>query len=104
MVVNENLPVKFFVGLTIDEKSPVQTRPDHSTLTWFKNRLIGSAGIGAYEELFDGIIIIAQNKGIKFGQLQVVDSVHLVADVNLGKDKQRQRETKVPTGEPKGTR
>ncbi len=91
VVVNENLPVKFFVGLAVDENSP-----DHSTLTWFKNRLIENAGIRTYDELFDGIIIIAQEKGVKFGKLQVVDSVHLVANVNLGKDKQRQRWGKPP--------
>ncbi len=89
VVVNENLPVKFFVGLAVDEKSS-----DHSTLTWFKNRLIENAGMKVYEELFDEIIRIAQEKGVKFGKLQVVDSVHLVADVNVEKDKQRQREGK----------
>ena len=91
VVVNENLPVKYFVGLAVDEKSP-----DHSTLTWFKNRLIESAGIRAYEELFDEIIKIAQEEGVKFGQLQVVDSVHLIADVNVTKDRQRQKEGKPP--------
>jgi len=62
----------------------------------FKNRLIESAGIRAYEELFDEIIKIAQQKEVKFGRLQVVDSVHLVADVNIDKDKQPQREGKLP--------
>jgi transposase, IS5 family len=90
-VVNENLPVKFFVGLAVDKKSP-----DHSTLTWFKDRLIENAGLRAYEELFDEIIKIAKGKGVKFGQLQIVDSVHVIADVNLGKDKQRQNEGKPP--------
>ena len=91
VVVNEYLPVKFFVGLAVDEMSP-----DHSTLTWFKNRLIENAGVKAYEELFDEVICIAQEKGVKFGKLQIVDSVHLVADVNVEKDKQRQREGKPP--------
>jgi len=91
VLVNENLPVKFFVGLAVDEKSP-----DHSTLTWFKNRLIKMAGLKVYEEMFDAIIKIAQEKGVQFGQLQIVDSVHVVADVNVGKDKQRRREGKPP--------
>lgn len=91
VVVNENLPVKFFVGLAVDEKSP-----DHSTLTWFKNRLIESAGIRAYEELFDEIIKMAKERGVKFGQLQIVDSVHVVADVNTGKDKANQNNGKPP--------
>jgi len=91
VVVNENLPVKFFVGLAVDEKSP-----DHSTLTWFKNRLITIAGLKVYEDMFDEIIKIAKEKGVKFGQLQIVDSVHVVADVNVVKDKQRQRDGKPP--------
>jgi IS5 family transposase len=90
-VVNENLPAKFFVGLGVDEKAP-----DHSTLTLFKNRLIESCGIKAYEELFNEIIIIAQEKGIKFGKLQIVDSVHTIANVNLIKDGRRKQEGKPP--------
>jgi len=39
---------------------------------------------------------MAKVRGVKFGQLQVVDSVHLVTDVNWGKDKQRQRGSKPP--------
>lgn len=90
-LANDSLSIGLFLGLGADEKAP-----DHSTLTWFKNRLIENAGVKAYEELFDEIIRIAQEKGVKFGKLQIVDSVHLVADVNLGKDKQRQKEGKKP--------
>ncbi len=50
----------------------------------------------AYEKLFDEIIMIAQEKGIKFGKLQVIDSVHLVADVNISKDRERQGDCKWP--------
>ena len=50
-------------------------------------RLIENAGLKAYEELFDEIIKVAHERGVKFGQLQIVDSVHLVADVNVEKDK-----------------
>jgi len=90
-LANDSLSIALFLGVGADEKAP-----DHSTLTWFKNRLIDNAGVKAYEELFDEIICIAQEKGIKFGKLQIVDSVHLVADVNVEKDKQRQREGKPP--------
>jgi len=89
-VINDSLSAKWFVGLAANEAAP-----DHATLTLFKNRLIEAGGIKAYQELFDEIIEIAQNKGVKFGKLQVVDSVHLVADVNISKDRQRQRD-----GEP----
>ncbi len=91
ILANDSLSIGLFLGLGADEKAP-----DHSTLTLFKNRLINNAGLKAYEELFDEIIRIAQEKGVKFGKLQVVDSVHLIADVNVGKDKQRQSEGKVP--------
>lgn len=90
ILANDSLSIGLFLGLGADEKAP-----DHSTLTLFKNRLINNAGLVAYEELFDEIIRIAQEKGVKFGKLQVVDSVHLVADVNEGKDKQRQSEGKI---------
>jgi IS5 family transposase len=90
VLANDSLSIGLFLGLGADEKAP-----DHSTLTLFKNRLIQNAGLKAYEELFDEIIRLAQQKGVKFGKIQVVDSVHVVADVNLGKDKQRQREGKL---------
>jgi len=89
ILANDSLSIGLFLGLGADEKAP-----DHSTLTLFKNRLINNAGLKAYERLFDEIIRIAQEKGVKFGKLQVVDSVHVVADVNVGKDKQRQSEGK----------
>jgi IS5 family transposase len=90
-LANDSLSIGLFLGLGADEKAP-----DHSTLTLFKNRLIENAGVKAYEELFDEIVRIAQDKGVKFGKLQIVDSVHLVANVNVEKDKQRQREGKPP--------
>ncbi len=88
---DDSLSIGYFLGLGADERAP-----DHSTLTLFKNRLMQNAGTKVYEELFDEIIKIAQEKGVKFGRLQVVDSVHLVADVNLEKDRKRQKEDKGP--------
>ncbi len=61
---------------------------------YFKGWLIRNAGLKAYEELFDEIIKLAQEKGIRFGKPQIVDSVHLVADVNTGKDRQGQKQGK----------
>jgi IS5 family transposase len=90
-LANDSLSIGLFLGLGADEKAP-----DHSTITLFKNRLVENAGLKAYEELFDEIIRIAMAKGVKFGKLQIVDSVHLVADVNVQKDKQRQRGGKPP--------
>ena len=85
-VANDTLSVKYFLGLAVNERAP-----DHSTLTVFKRRLLEGGGIGVYEELFRGIVRLAREKGIEFGRLQVVDSTHTVADVNVGKDDRRRR-------------
>lgn len=90
-LVNDSLSAKCFAGLAANESAP-----DHASLTVFKNRLIEAGGLKAYEEIFDEIIRVAQEKGVRFGKLQVVDSVHLVADVNVGKDRQRQSDGKRP--------
>ena len=70
ILANDSLSIGFFLGLGANERAP-----DHSTLTLFKNRLVENAGLKAYEELFDEIIRIAQQKGVKFGKLQVVARV-----------------------------
>jgi len=91
VLANDSLSIGLFLGIGANEKAP-----DHSTLTLFKNRLIRNGGLTAYEELFNDIIRMAQRKGVKFGRLQIVDSVHLVADVNVNKDKQRQNKGSQP--------
>lgn len=85
-VVKFNLLAKYFVGLGVDELPP-----DNSTLTVFKERLLKAQGQKAWESLFNKIIIFAKGKGIIFGKLQIIDSTHTTADVNLKKDKQRQK-------------
>lgn len=82
--VNENLPAKYFVGLAVDEKAP-----DHSTLTVFRERLI-QRGKLKVEEMLAEIVQIALQKGIKFGSIQIVDSVHSIANVNTENDQKRQ--------------
>lgn len=94
VLANDSLSVACFLGLGADERVP-----DHATLTLFKNRLLEGGGAKAYEELFDEMIKIAQEEGVKFGKLQVVDSVHSIADVNVTKDQGRQR----GGGEPRDT-
>lgn len=81
---NDSLSVKCFLGLAVDERAP-----DHSTLTVFKERLLGGGGVEAYQELFREVLRTAKEKEIQFGRVQVVDSTHTVADVNVGKDKRR---------------
>jgi len=92
ILANDSLSIGFFLRSGADEIAP-----DHSTLTLlFKNRLISNSGMKAYEELFDQLLSIAHTRGVNFGRLQLVDSVRLVADVNAGKDRQRQNNGKSP--------
>lgn len=63
-LANDSLSVACFLGLSADERAP-----DHSTLTLFKNRLLDKGDKRAYEELFDQIIRLAVEKGVKFGPI-----------------------------------
>lgn len=88
---NDSLSVKLFLGLGADQRAP-----DHATLTLFKNRLLAKRGEKVFEDLFRGILKIAREKGIKLGPIQVVDSVHSIADVNVEKEEGRQKKGKGP--------
>ena len=90
-LVNFQLPAKWFVGLAVDESAP-----DHATLTLFKGRLLARKGEKVFEELFKGILRMAREKGISFGPIQVVDSVHTIANVNVEKDQSRKHRGKRP--------
>jgi len=91
-VANDTLSVKCFLGLAVDEPSP-----DHSTLTKFKERLLERGKLEAAEDLLAQIVSLARQHGIRFGSIQVMDSVHTEADVNPEKDRQRrQRQGKPP--------
>jgi len=90
--VNENLPAKYFVGLAVDGKAP-----DHSTLTTFRERLLKNGKEKVFEEMLAQIVKEAMLRGVKFGSIQIVDSVHTVANVNTDKDQKRQdKEGKAP--------
>ena len=89
--INENLPAKFFVGLAVDQKAP-----DHSTLTVFRERLIMRGKLTVFEEMLEEIVQIARDKGVEFGAIQIIDSVHSVANVNTAKDKKREKKGKGP--------
>lgn len=91
-VANLNLAVKYFLGLGVNEHPP-----DHSTLSAFKRRILENGKLAAFEGLLIEIVRLAQEKGIQFGSIQVIDSVHTVADVNVVKDeRRREREGKPP--------
>jgi transposase len=89
--VNENLPAKYFVGLAVDGKAP-----DHSTLSTFRERLLKNGKIKVFEEMLGQIVQEAMLRGVKFGSIQIIDSVHTLADVNTDKDQSRQHKGKGP--------
>jgi len=86
---SENLPAKYFLGLAVDEPLP-----DHSTLTVFKRRILNNGKLRAYTKLLNDMVKIAQESGVVFGSVQIIDSTHSVADVNLQEDDRRQKEGK----------
>lgn len=89
--INENLPAKYFVGLGLDHRAP-----DHSTLSVFQDRLIKNGNLNIFEEILERIIAVAQQSGITFGTIQLIDSVHCKANVNTAKDQFRKGEGKGP--------
>jgi len=89
--INENLPAKYFVGLAVDQRAP-----DHSTLTVFRERLVKRGKLKVFEEMLAELVQIALQSGIQFGSIQIVDSVHSVANVNTDKDQRRQNKAAGP--------
>lgn len=88
---NLYLPAKYFLGLGVDERPP-----DHTTLTAFKNRVLENGKLAAFESLLGDIIQMAREEGITFGPLQIMDSTHSEADVNVPKDDARRRQGSAP--------
>lgn len=86
--VNFNLPMKYFTGLGADEKAP-----DHSTLTYFKDRLLEN-DIDSMEEIFTELIIQAKRMGVEFGEVQILDATHTNADINIDRDNGRKKKEK----------
>src|SRR3990172_10818024 len=84
-LVSYHLPAKWFVGLAVDEAAP-----DHASLTVFKQRLLARRGAQVFGQLFEAIVGLARDRGVRFGRIQVVDSVHTLADFNIYQDKLRQ--------------
>lgn len=88
---NLNLAIKEFVGLAVDELAP-----DHSSLSEFNRRLRASGGWTSLQAIGDSVLHQAQAAGIRLGTIQVVDSVHTVADVDNAADRQRQERGQPP--------
>ena len=89
--INENLPAKYFVGLAVD-----QSTPDHSTLIVFRECLVKRGRLNVFKEMLDDIVQMALESGIRFGAIQIIDSVHSIANVNTDKDQNRQGKGKGP--------
>ena len=89
--VNLNLAAKEFVGIAVDEHAP-----DHSTLCLFKRRLREAGQWEPFAALSDAVLQQAQAAGIRLGKIQVVDSVHTVADVDNEADRHRQDQGQAP--------
>lgn len=89
--VNYYMPAKEFVGLGV-----VQAAPDHSTLCLFKRRLEQAGRWEYFERAADNVLQQARERGICLGAIQVVDSVHTVADVDNDADRERQSDGKGP--------
>jgi len=89
--VNDNLSAKYFVGLAVDQRAP-----DHSTLTKFRQRMLARGKLKVFEEMLAEIVKEALESGIQFGSIQIVDSVHSAANVNIRKDERQQKKGKGP--------
>jgi transposase len=72
--VNDSLSAKCFLGLAVNEAGP-----DHSTLTKFKKRIEKRGKEALLEELLEAVIVMAMERGVAFGSVQVVDSTHTLA-------------------------
>lgn len=81
--INDSIGMKHFLGLAIEEPAP-----DHSSLTVFRDRIIKKGKGQLLKDIFADILKTAQEHGVQFGSIQVIDSTHTTADVNRGKDKE----------------
>ena len=59
-------------------------------MTLFKARLLHGKGLTTYKGLLQEVVRLALEKGIVLGRVQLVDSVHTLADVNTSKDEKCQ--------------
>ena len=89
--VNDSLSAKWFLGLAANERGP-----DHSTLTKFKSRIEKRGKEALLEELLQEVIAMAVSQGVVFGSIQVVDSTHTIADVNVAKEDHRRKKKGKP--------
>jgi transposase len=82
--VNDSLQARRFLGLAVDEAGS-----DHSTLTKFEERIEKQGKEALLEELLRDVIAMAVSREVALGSIQVMDSTHTLADVNVSKDDHR---------------
>lgn len=89
--VRDSLSLRHFLGLAVD--APV---PDATTLVVFRTRLLRRAGERGLEAIFAEVLRQARARGVRLGRIQVVDSVHTSADVNVEQDGGRRKNGRPP--------
>jgi IS5 family transposase len=72
-----NLLVKYFLGLPIDERAP-----DHTSLCRFREDVLTTKGTAFFDTLFRRIISDAKAAGIEPGIVQALDATHVFAAVD----------------------
>lgn len=75
-----NLLVKYFLGLPIDEKAP-----DHTSLCRFREAVLAKKGTAFFDQLFRSLVGEAKTRGIEAGVVQALDATHVFADVDTDK-------------------
>ena len=82
-----NLLVKYFLGLPIDEKAP-----DHTSLCRFRDAVLMKKGISFFDALFRSLTAQAKERGIVFSTIHALDATHTLANV----DEEKRQDTKTP--------
>lgn len=71
-----NLLVKYFLGLPIDEKAP-----DHTSLCRFRETVLMKKGVSFFDTLFRSLTEQARDRGIVFSTVAALDATHTLANV-----------------------
>ena len=85
------MSAKWLLGMAVDEAAP-----DHSTLTKFKERIEKQGKEALLEKSLQEAVMMAMGTGVALGSIQVVDSTHTLADVNVSKDDRRRAQGQPP--------
>lgn len=82
-----NLLVKYFLGLPIDQKAP-----DHSSLCRFRDAVLAKKGLAFFADLFGEVLTMAKARGVAFSVVHALDATHTLAAV----DEQKPQDPKTP--------